>query len=414
MSKQQRPLRWFVVAVAIALAARVPAARADAFQLVVKGGDTALRETPVVAEITAPIATGLYALRPSGTREPNFAQVFEDGDRRYVAAVLRRVAPKTTAIFTLEPVSGPSKDAPPGITFSRRGGNIVVQQDQHLLTELHIDDAGNKPFLFPLVGPTGASYTRAFPMLHQPEDDNDHPHQKSWWFTHGNVNGVDFWSEGSKFGKIRQRDAREIAAGPILGRLRTENDWLDPTGSKVCDDVRTLTFYRTHSMRLIDYEITIKASDGLVTFGDTKEGMFGLRVASTMDVDKRNGGKITNAEGLTDAAAWGQASAWVDYVGSVQGKTVGIAVLNGPGSFRFPTTWHVRTYGLFAANPFGWHDFGKPELGDYTIPAGEQITFSYRVILHEGDTKSAGLPQLFQAYAKPPVLAVERVTETRR
>ena len=83
----------------------------------------------------------------------------------------------------------------------------------------------------------------------------------------------------------------------------------------------------------------------------------------------------------------------------MKGKTVGIAILNHPDSFRFPTTWHVRTYGLFAANPFGWKDFGRTERGDYTLPAGESIRFAYRVILHKGDTASLGVPPVFQAYA---------------
>src|SRR5262249_39795577 len=149
--------------------------------------------------------------------------------------------------------------------------------------------------------------------------------------------------------------------GPVLGRLATKDDWIGPDHRRVLRDERLATFYRTASARIIDFEIKLHASDGPVTFRDTKEGMFGLRVASSMDVTRKKGGKITNAEGLTDAKAWGQASRWVDYIGLVDDKTVGIAVLNHPSSFRYPTTWHVRTYGLFAANPFGWHDFGKSE-----------------------------------------------------
>ena len=153
----------------------------------------------------------------------------------------------------------------------------------------------------------------------------------------------------------------------MLARIATTDDWLAPDGTRVCADERTVTFYRTQEARVIDFEFKIHASDGPLTFGDTKEGMFGIRVASSMDVTRKAGGRITNAEGLTDEKAWGKASPWVDYVGPVNEKTVGIAVLNHPGSFRYPTTWHVRTYGLFAANPFGWHDFGKPERGDYTV-----------------------------------------------
>jgi len=196
--------------------------------------------------------------------------------------------------------------------------------------------------------------------------------------------------------------------------IRTTDDWLGPDGKKVCEDERVVRFYNTKATRLIDFDVTIKATNGPVTFGDTKEGMFGVRVASSMDVERRvngkatkTGGKITNAEGLTDGAAWGKASPWVDYTGPVQGQTLGIAILNHPDSFRYPTTWHVRTYGLFAANPFGWHDFGLNRPGAYTIPAGESIAFRYRVILHAGDTASAALPGAFRAYSRPPTIEVQ-------
>src|SRR5262249_39992487 len=138
-------------------------------------------------------------------------------------------------------------------------------------------------------------------------------------------------------GTVRETARVLSAEGPVLARIRTKNDWLAPDGKKVCAEERSVTFFRTVETRIIDFEFVLRADNGPVTFGDTKEGMFGLRVASSMDVTKKEGGRITNAEGLTDEAAWGQASPWVDYAGPVAGKTVGIAVLNHPESFRFPT-----------------------------------------------------------------------------
>ena len=189
--------------------------------------------------------------------------------------------------------------------------------------------------------------------------------------------------------------------------MTTTDDWLGPNGKVVCSDERVVKFHASDKTRIVDFDITIKASNGPITFGDTKEGMFGLRVASSMDVDAKKGGKITNADGLTDAAAWGKPATWVDYTGPVEGETVGIAILNHPSSFRHPTTWHVRTYGLFAANPFGWHDFGMKTSGDHTIPAGESIRFGYRVILHTGDTASANLPAAYAGYIKPPSVEIK-------
>src|SRR5690606_24989744 len=129
------------------------------------------------------------------------------------------------------------------------------------------------------------------------------------------------------------------------------------------------------------------ASEGPLVFGDTKEGSFGVRVPTAMDVDRKQGGKITTSEGADDGAAWGKQASWVDYCGPVDGEVVGIAILNHPESFRYPTHWHVRTYGLFAANPFGIHDFtgAAAGAGNLELAAGESITLRYRVIFHKGD-----------------------------
>jgi hypothetical protein len=221
------------------------------------------------------------------------------------------------------------------------------------------------------------------------------------------VNDIDFWSEMKNHGSIKETARKTVVSGPAVGVIRTTDDWLGPDGKKVCEDERVVRFYDTRDARMLDFDITIKATEGPVTFGDTKEGMFGLRVASSMDVNRKKGGKITNSEGQTDDDAWGKPAPWVDYTGPVGSETLGIAILNHPDSFRYPTTWHVRTYGLFAANPFGWHDFGRAERGDHTIPSGQSIAFRYRVIFHKGETAQAKIPSAFQSYIKPPAVEVE-------
>jgi hypothetical protein len=56
---------------------------------------------------------------------------------------------------------------------------------------------------------------------------------------------------------------------------------------------------------------------------------------------------------------------------------------------------------LFAANPFGIHDFEKkpPGSGNLTVPLGKSLTFRYRVLLHRGDSKSVPLEALYRSYA---------------
>ena len=234
-------------------------------------------------------------------------------------------------------------------------------------------------------------------------EKKDHPHQRSLWFTHGSINGIDFWAEfKGKTGTTKHREFVKVEGGKVA-TIVTRNDWLAPDGKKVLEDERTLRFGADGDSRWIDFDITLKASEGPLTFGDTKEGSFGTRVAETMKVDAKLGGKIINSQGQTNAAAWGKRADWVDYSGPVDGQIVGIAILNHPSSFRFPTHWHVRTYGLFAANPFGPGSFSGTEKHDpLTIAQGQTLSLRYRVLLHRGDEKAGKIAEAFAAYAKEP------------
>jgi hypothetical protein len=191
-----------------------------------------------------------------------------------------------------------------------------------------------------------------------------------------------------------------VQGGPTAV-IVTRNDWLKSDGTRVCEDERSLTFGGDAKVRWIDFDIVIKASDGPVKFNDTKEGSFGMRVPETMKVDAKKGGQIVNSEGQTDKDAWAKRAAWVDYHGPIEGETLGIAILNHPSSFRYPTYWHVRTYGLFAANPFCLRDFTgeKSADGSYTLEPGQTIAFHYRILLHSGDEKSAKVAEAYTTYA---------------
>jgi len=290
------------------------------------------------------------------------------------------------------------------VSVEQKGDNAVVTVDGKPFTE-YLAQSGPKPILWPILGPTGQPMTRQYPMILEPiaTERQDHIHHRSFWFTHGNVNGVNFWAETPGHGQIKQKSIRVSNAGD-QAVIVTENEWLSPEGKTVCEDVRTLTFGANDKQRWIDFDVTVKASNGDVVFADDKEGSFGVRVAGTMKVDAKLGGEIVNSEGQKDGEAWGQPAAWVDYHGPVGKETLGIAILNHPSSFRFPTTWHVRTYGLFCANPFGYKFFKstKETNGEHTIESGGTMTLRYRVLFHEGDEKAGGVAEAFAAYAKEP------------
>jgi hypothetical protein len=287
------------------------------------------------------------------------------------------------------------------ITAQRSEHGVVVRVDGNLFTE-YLVRSGNKPVLWPIIGPGGAALTRAYPIEPGGTGSKDHVHHRSLWFAHGQVNGVDFWDEtGRKTGTIRHAGFLKIQSGP-RALIVTRNDWLAPDGAKVCEDRRTLTFGADKSARWIDFDISIKATPGPVTIGDTKEGTFAMRIADSMAVDAKQGGQIVNSRGHRDGQAWAQRAEWVDYHGPVNGHTVGIAILNHPSSFRFPTYWHVRTYGLFAANPFALREFtgDAKHDGSYTIAVGGTIRLAYRVVLHRGDEREGRIAEAFAGYSK--------------
>jgi methane monooxygenase PmoA-like len=287
------------------------------------------------------------------------------------------------------------------VGVKQTNGGVEVTIDGESFTT-YIFNSGFKPILWPIVGPTGKEMTRAWPMrTGNPDEKMDHVHQKSFWFDHGNVNGIDFWAETSKVQGKQVHKELVKAEGGKIGTIVTKNDWLGPDDAKVVTDVRTLRFGGDAATRWIDFDAVVTAAAEEVKFGDTKEGSFGLRIAESMRVDRKTGGKIITSEGLIDDKAWGQPAAWVDYHGPVQGETLGIAILNHPSSFRYPTRWHVRVYGLFAANPWGLGDFSNgKEHSDYTIKKGESFTLRYRVIFHKGDEKEGKIAEAFAAYTK--------------
>jgi hypothetical protein len=385
-------------------------------KVVIRGNGTDLGPTPVVVEVPGGLEPGDYLLAAEGQGPTLGANVFEDGGKTHLGLVLPALGAEESRTYTLRGAEaarqGRGDELPClPIRASSEGGQVRVEAGDGPFVSLVL--GARKPYFYPVIGPTGGPFTRAYPMEDVDGEDRDHPHQRSFWFTHGDVNGFDFWAsdpkngDNPKFGTITQTACEPPIGGLAVGRLRTRNDWIGGDGKKVCEDERVFTFSAARDRRFIDVDVTIRATAGPVTFGDTKEGMFGLRVPSVIDVKRKQGGKIVNAEGVADNAAWGKPSPWVDYAGPVGGKVVGVAILNHPESFRYPTTWHVRDYGLFAANPFGYRDFGLDKPGAHTVPAGDAIRFRYRVVLHAGDAGEAKIASAFEAFARPPAVELK-------
>jgi hypothetical protein len=283
---------------------------------------------------------------------------------------------------------------------------VTVFVGSEVMTEF-IYNTYAKPILWPVRGPGDVPLTRDWPMKTDTAGESkDHPHHKSLTFTHGAVNGIDFWSENAKAGKVVTQSISKTAVDSGVALIESKNNWVAPGGKVVCSDVTTIRCGLEGDARFIDFEIAITASAGDVTFGDTKEGTMAIRTRPELNLEQNKlaAGHCVNSEGVTGKGLWGQKARWVDYWAPINGKVLGVAVFDHPANLRHPTPWHAREYGLVAANPFGLHDFSKGKepknAGDFVLKAGQTQTWRYRFLLHPGDAQAAGVEAAWKKWTK--------------
>lgn len=264
-----------------------------------------------------------------------------------------------------------------------------------------------RPYFYPLIGPTGEGVTRNYPMKEGVADEaTDHVHHKGLWFGLGKVNGIDFWHEKENAGKIEFTGLKGIQIKDQTVTLKTTDDWIDPkSGLKIMEDRREFRFEKTPSGDLIiDTTIELLATTGDVKIEDDKEGAFSIRTTPLLRLEGPVAkGHIITSEGLKDKDAWGKRAKWVDYYGpDSKGNIYGIAIFDHPTSFRHPTWWHARHYGLFTANPFGQGHFEKgadKQAGNHTIKNGESLTLKYRMYIHLGTPEEAKISDAYSKWA---------------
>jgi hypothetical protein len=307
-------------------------------------------------------------------------------------------------------IVSPSLDAAePRLTVSEEADGATVYVDGEVFTR-YLKRSGTRPVLWPLNGPAGAPVTRQYPVGGRGlGEEVDHVHHRSVWFGYEGVNNGDFWHEPEpnvtrhyEIGSVGHREFVRLDSDDRTAVIGTRNDWLNASGKPIAHDQRLLEFGATADARWIDFRIRLWSADGPLTIGDTKEGMFAVRVASTMRVDAKHGGRIVNSRGAVDDATWGQEAEWVDYHGPVAGERVGIAIFADPASTYGTPRWHVRPYGLFAANPFGKASYSgnAAEQGGIVVPSGESLNLRYRIYLHRGDEREGKVEEAYAAFAK--------------
>jgi hypothetical protein len=320
-----------------------------------------------------------------------------------MSPVLSRLIRLLTIALCVGCKSGHAPAAAGKFTVAETNGVVRVEFGGELLSEYRFRDV-SRPFLYPLLGPDGVHLTRRWPQEEVPGEERDHPHHHALWWSHGEANGSDFWSEAAGAGRTVHQYFTERKGTSKRAVIASRNRWIAKDGRVVAEDERKVTFHAPRpEVRTLDFEVTVFALATNLVLGDTKEGTFAIRLAESMRLkraDKSPGGTILNSRGQRDEDTWGKRAEWCDYSGPVGGGTYGVTIFDHPSNPRYPTWWHVRDYGLFAANPFGVHDFEKKAkgAGDLTVPAGRSVTFKYRILLHRGDATAAQVEARYAAY----------------
>jgi hypothetical protein len=275
----------------------------------------------------------------------------------------------------------------------------------------------SKPILWPAYAPGHVHVTRDWPMGEAtPGGSKDHPHHQSVWFCHGDVipkgiqlkskikgvDGVDFWSLAPNHGKIVCTDVKKGKSGSNFASIDTANEWRTAEGDKIMDEKRSLILYDLGNARLWVFDIDLNASVCPIVFGDTKEGSMAFRIHDGLR-EKGGSGVIQNAEGKkTEKDCWGFKSAWCDYSGTLDGKKVGIAVLDDP--HNPPACYHARAYGLMGANPFGRKKSAFPDAKDnpklIELAKGEHLHLRYGILIHAGTTGEIDMPAIYKQFVK--------------
>ena len=306
-----------------------------------------------------------------------------------------------------------AQSPPQTVELQGLGDKVEITIGGQPFATYHFDPQIAKPYFLPVRSAQGTEITRDFPIANEipPEhlqDKSLEPHQRGMYFSHGSVDGLDFWGEAafakysddSVFGHKALLKIHEMRGGSDSGILRATFSLVSPRGRVIAEEDQAFVFRGDAQTRIIDCEFAIRASHGSgVTMGDTKEGTFGFRLRNELNSPP---GHMVNSKGAEgEKQIWGKRADWVDYDSEVNGESLGVAVLDSPKSFRHPTYWHARGYGLLAANPFGLREFSNnpEEDGSWTIPDGKTLAFRYRVIVHHGDYKQARIAEAYQQYA---------------
>ena len=324
---------------------------------------------------------------------------------------------------------------------SKEKGVKLVRADDKLKVDVFINGSLftsyqypaniEKTFLFPVNAPDGSVITRGYPIEPRKGERIDHPHHIGIWFNHGNVNGLDFWNNSSAipadkkdaYGHIVHQKIVKAESGK-KGILEVVLNWDDNKGNTLLTENARYIFSGDKNSRTIDHISVLTAVNGPVTIGESKEGMFAIRVDRAFEMpskesliftdDKGNPttvkatdntgvtGMYTSSKGLKGDAVWGTRNDWVILSGTKNNVKISMAIFDNPKNPGYPAYAHARGYGLFSLNNFGQNSYDpKQEKKSYTIGKGQSVTLYHRFYVQSGSelTEDAA-NKIFREFSK--------------
>jgi len=316
-------------------------------------------------------------------------------------------------------------------TKNESAQRVDVVIDGQPFTSYLWNDKLKVPVLYPLRTAEGTTVTRGFPLEPRPGERVDHPHHIGLWFNYGSVNGVDFWNNSvalpadqqKKMGAVVHRRVVRATDGKDKGELVVEMDWMMPDAQPILRETTTFIFHSGPHLRTVDRITQLSALDKRVVFEDNKEGVLGMRVRRELEqpsneplVFTDSSGRPTevkvldntgvtgmyrSSENKTGDAVWGTRGRWTMLSGTVGQQPITLAILDHPKNVGFPTYWHARGYGLFAANPLGQSVFsnGKEKL-NFTLEPKQSVTFRYRLLILSAMTSADQVETEYAKFAK--------------
>lgn len=294
---------------------------------------------------------------------------------------------------------------------NEREKKVDILIGQKPFTSFLYPDTLEKPVLYPIYAANGTIVTRGFPLNPTPGDPTDHPHHIGLWLNFENVNSLDFWNNSyaispekkSNYGWIKTDRILETTSG-AKGILSYHANWTDQNKHILLEETTRFELSGNQHLRIIDRTTVLKA-DTIIRFTDAKDGLLGLRLAHALQIptsedqqftdDKGNvtlvkGGSDTTAngnyftsEGKQGNDAWSTRARWCKVYGKIGSDSISVVIIDHPKNPNYPTYWHARGYGLFAANPLGEKVFsnGKKET-NLALKKGESVTFRYRILIY--------------------------------